>query len=120
MLKIAIIGVMAVFLALPLKESKPEFSTLIIISGCMLILGCAVSKIAEIIRVITKINKYMGEQSVYLGILFKIISITYIAEFGASLCRDSGYSAIGKIMILAVSMPIITTLFETISSIMGK
>lgn len=65
MLKIAIIGVMAVFLALPLKESKPEFSTLIIISGCMLILGCAVSKIAEIIRVITKINKYMGEQSVY-------------------------------------------------------
>ena len=121
MLKIAIIGVMAVFLALPLKESKPEFSTLIIISGC------AVSKIAEIIRVITKINKYMGEQSVYLGILFKIISITYIAEFGASLCRDSGYSAIGnqveffgKIMILAVSMPIITTLFETISSIMGK
>lgn len=30
MLKIAIIGVMAVFLALPLKESKPEFSTLII------------------------------------------------------------------------------------------
>ena len=127
MLKIAIIGVMAVFLALPLKESKPEISTLIIISGCMLILGCAVSKIAEIIRVITKINKYMGEQSVYLGILFKIISITYIAEFGASLCRDSGYSAIGnqveffgKIMILAVSMPIITTLFETISSIMGK
>ena len=123
MLKIAIIGVMAVFLALPLKESKPEFSTLIIISGCMLILGCAVSKIAEIIR----INKYMGEQSVYLCILFKIISITYIAEFGASLCRDSGYSAIGnqveffgKIMILAVSMPIITTLFETISSIMGK
>ena len=56
MLKIAIIGVMAVFLALPLKESKPEFSTLIIISGCMLILGCAVSKIAEIIRVITKIH----------------------------------------------------------------
>ena len=54
MLKIAIIGVMAVFLALPLKESKPEFSTLIIISGCMLILGCAVSKIAEIIRVDNK------------------------------------------------------------------
>lgn len=72
MLKIAIIGVMAVFLALPLKESKPEFSTLIIISGCMLILGCAVSKIAEIIRVITKINKYMGEQSVYLGILLRL------------------------------------------------
>lgn len=127
MLKIAVIGVMAVFLALPLRENKPEFSTLIIISGCLLILGCAVSKISDIIEVIGSVKKYMGEESVYLGILLKIIAITYIAEFGASICRDSGYSAIGnqveffgKIMILAVSMPIITTLLETISSIIGK
>lgn len=127
MLKVAIIAVMAVFLALPLKNSKPEFSTIIIISGCLLILGCAVSKISSIVDVVVSIKKYMGDETVYLGILMKIIAITYIAEFGASICRDSGYSAIGnqveffgKIMILAVSMPIITTLLETISSIMGK
>lgn len=127
MLKVAIIAVMAVFLALPLKNSKPEFSTIIIISGCLLILGCAVSKISSIVDVVVSIKKYMGDEAVYLGILMKIIAITYIAEFGASICRDSGYSAIGnqveffgKIMILAVSMPIITTLLETISSIMGK
>lgn len=127
MLKIAIIAVMAVFLALPLKNSKPEFSTMIIISGCLLILGCAVSKLGSIIEVVVSVKKYMGDEAVYLGILMKIIAITYIAEFGASICRDSGYSAIGnqveffgKLMILAVSMPIITTLLETISSIMGK
>lgn len=127
MLKIAIIAVMAVFLALPLKNSKPEFSTMIIISGCLLILGCAVSKLGSIIGVVVSVKKYMGDEVVYLGILMKIIAITYIAEFGASICRDSGYSAIGnqveffgKLMILAVSMPIITTLLETISSIMGK
>ncbi|MBU5479246.1 stage III sporulation protein AD [Eubacterium sp. MSJ-13] len=127
MLKIAIIAVMAVFLALPLKNSKPEFSTMIIISGCLLILGCAVSKLGSIIEVVVSVKKYMGDEVVYLGILMKIIAITYIAEFGASICRDSGYSAIGnqveffgKLMILAVSMPIITTLLETISSIMGK
>lgn len=127
MLKIAIIAVMAVFLALPLKNSKPEFGTMIIISGCLLILGCAVSKIGSIMDVIVRVKKYMGDEAIYLGILVKIIAITYIAEFGASICRDSGYSAIGnqveffgKIMILAVSMPIITTLLETISRIMGK
>lgn len=85
------------------------------------------SKISSIVDVVVSIKKYMGDEAVYLGILMKIIAITYIAEFGASICRDSGYSAIGnqveffgKIMILAVSMPIITTLLETISSIMGK
>ena len=127
MLKIAIIAVMAVFLALPLKNSKPEFSTIIIICGCLLILGCAVAKSSGIIDVVASVKKYMGDEAIYLGILMKIIAITYIAEFGAAICRDSGYSAIGnqveffgKIMILAVSMPIITTLLETISSIMRK
>ena len=127
MLKIAIIAVMAVFLALPLKNSKPEFGTIIIICGCILILGCAVTKIGGIIDVVAGVKKYMGDEAVYLGILMKIIAITYISEFGAAICRDSGYSAIGnqveffgKIMILSVSMPIITTLLETISSIMRK
>ena len=127
MLKIAIIAVMAVFLALPLKNSKPEFGTVIITCGCLLILGCAVTKIGGIIDVVAGVKKYMGDEAVYLGILMKIIAITYIAEFGAAICRDSGYSAIGnqveffgKIMILSVSMPIITTLLETISSIMRK
>lgn len=127
MLKIAIIAVMAVFLALPLKNSKPEFGTIIIICGCILILGCVVTKIGGIIDVVAGVKKYMGDEAVYLGILMKIIAITYIAEFGAAICRDSGYSAIGnqveffgKIMILSVSMPIITTLLETISSIMRK
>lgn len=78
MLKIAIIGVMAVFLALPLKESKPEFSTLIIISGCMLILGCAVSKIAEIIRVITKIN--IWENSQYISVYYLRLSRLHILQ----------------------------------------
>lgn len=127
MLKIAIIAVMAVLLALPLKNSKSEYSTIIIICGCLLILGCAVSKIGGIIDIVSGVKKYMGDEAVYLGILMKIIAITYIAEFGASICRDSGYSAIGsqveffgKIMILSVSMPIITALLETISSIVGK
>ena len=85
------------------------------------------TKIGGIIDVVAGVKKYMGDEAVYLGILMKIIAITYIAEFGAAICRDSGYSAIGnqveffgKIMILAVSMPIITTLLETISSIMRK
>ena len=127
MLKIAIIAVIAVFLALPLKNSKPEFGTIIIICGCILILGCAVTKIGGIIDVVAGIKKYMGDEAVYLGILMKIIAITYIAEFGPAICRDSGYSAIGnqvvffgKIMILSVSMQRINDLTETISSNMRK
>ena len=60
---------------------------------------------------------------VYLTILLKIAGITYIAEFASGICRDAGYGAIGsqieifgKLSILAVSMPIVLALLETMQS----
>ena len=60
---------------------------------------------------------------VYLTILLKIAGITYIAEFASGICRDAGYGAIGsqieifgKLSILAVSMPIVLALLETLQS----
>lgn len=43
-----------------------------------------------------------------MKVLFKMIAVTYMAELGANLCRDAGYSAVagqiefyGKLMLLA-------------------
>ena len=51
----------------------------------------------------------------------KMIGITYIAEFASGICRDAGYGSLGgqiemfgKLSMLAVSMPILLTLMETI------
>jgi len=50
------------------------------------------------------------------------LGVAYLAEFGSALCKDAGQSAIagqielvGKLTILAISMPVVTALFETIS-----
>lgn len=51
-----------------------------------------------------------------------MVGITYVAEFSSNLCRDAGFGAIGnqieffgKVMIIAVSMPVIKSLIQTIS-----
>ena len=56
----------------------------------------------------------------------KIIGITYIAEFSADICKDAGYgtlaSQIGifsKLSILAVSMPVLSALLQTIHGFLG-
>ena len=58
---------------------------------------------------------------IFLKIVFKIIAISYISEFTASLCRDAGESAVarhletaGKLVILGISLPVITAFFETV------
>ncbi len=58
--------------------------------------------------------------------LLKIIGITYISEFAADICRDAGCSAVAgqigvfaKLSILAVSMPIVSALLQTVQNFLG-
>ena len=58
-------------------------------------------------------------------LLIKITGIAILTEFAVSICKDSGESAIankidigGKIMIVAVSVPIISSLLETVITIL--
>ena len=122
MLKVAIIGVMAMFLAMFLKKDKPEFSMLIVMCTCLIIIGLSLSKLDRIIEQINIIGRYMGDNSVYLTLLLKIIGVTYVAEFSSNLCRDAGYGAIanqvdffGKLLILAISLPIFEAVIEIIT-----
>ncbi len=124
MIKVAVIGVMAAFLAIPLKKDKPEFSMLVILSSCLVILFLAAGKLQDIIGRLKGLGEYLGEGADYLGILLKMVGITYVAELGANLCHDAGYAAVahqiefyGKLMIIAVSMPVILTLIETIAAL---
>lgn len=58
---------------------------------------------------------------VYLETILKIIGIAYIAEFASQITKDAGQGAIaskielgGKILILAMAIPILTVMIETI------
>lgn len=124
MIKIAVIGVIAVLLAIPLKRDKSEISMLVILAACLLILSLSLGKIRELLAAVNQIKEMLGKGSVYISILLKMIGITYVAEFGSNLCSDAGYHAVanqiefyGKIMIMAVSIPILLTLVEMIASI---
>ena len=70
---------------------------------------------------IEKIQSYIRIDGSYVKVLIKMIGITYVAEFASGLCRDAGYASVGaqiemfgKFSIMAVSMPILLALIETI------
>ena len=116
MIKIAVLGITGILLALFLKDNRPVFAVLISMASCMLIFFCAVEKL-----------RYLSEslhiKDAYVKILFKMIGITYVADFAAGICKDAGYGAIssqieffGKISVLATGTPVLLALFETIRS----
>ncbi len=122
MIKVVLIGLVAVFAALLLKVGKPEFAMAVSLAACVLILLFAGGTLTSVIGDLRKLFDYITLPDGYLKILFKILGVAYLAEFGSALCKDAGQSAVsgqielvGKLTILAISMPVVTSLFETIS-----
>lgn len=112
---------MATFLALIVKEQKPNFSFLLIVFvSCSIFLFLA-DKIYEIIMMLEKIAVNAHVNTVYLETILKIIGIAYIAEFASQITKDAGLGSLaskielsGKILILAMAIPILTVIIETI------
>ncbi len=122
MVKVVLIGLVAVFAVLLLKVGKPEFAMAVSLAACVLILLFAGGTLTSVIGELKKLFSYITLPEGYLKILFKILGVAYLAEFGSALCKDAGQSAVsgqielvGKLTILAISMPVVTSLFETIA-----
>ncbi len=85
-----------------------------------------IGKLEIILDTINRLQGYIKINKAYINILVKIIGITYVTEFAAALCKDSGYHAIGdqvelvgKLSILAISMPILLALLDTINNFLN-
>lgn len=104
-----------------MKEQKPNFAFLLVVFvGCTIFLFL-IDQIAAIIHMLEKIAVNAKVNLVYVETILKIIGIAYIAEFAAQITKDAGQGAIaskielaGKILILAMAVPILTVLIETI------
>ena len=127
MIKIACIGLMAVFLAMTLKNIQSEYAMIIGIAACMILFGFSLTKLEVIMESIKNLRQYVTINSMYIGIVLKVVGIAYISEFSANLCKDAGYSGIasqiemfGKLSILVMSMPILTTLLTTIQEFVDR
>ncbi|MBN6888826.1 stage III sporulation protein AD [Cytobacillus horneckiae] len=120
-LKIVGIALIATFLALVVKEQKPNFAFLLVVFvGCTIFLYL-IDQIYMIIHMIEKLAVNANVNMVYLETILKIIGIAYIAEFASQITKDAGQGAMaakiemaGKIFILAMAIPILTVLIETI------
>ena len=118
---IAITGIVAVLLAVSLKGMKGEYGTYLVMAAGFFIFFYGIGKLTTILDTMKEIQSYIKINSIYLSTLVKMIGITYIAEFAAGICKDAGYGAVGtqieifgKLSVLAVSMPILLALVETL------
>ncbi|RLP90859.1 stage III sporulation protein AD [Geobacillus stearothermophilus] len=118
------LGLVATFLVVLLQEQKSNLSFLLtVFVGCTIFL-LLVDQISNILLTLREMAEGAHIQMVYLEMMLKIIGIAYIAEFAAQISKDAGQGAIaakielgGKIVILALAVPILTAIIEAVISL---
>jgi stage III sporulation protein AD len=121
MVKVALIGVFVTFLSLLLSREKREYGLVIGIGAGLLMFSLLLSQVGTVVGFLEELTDRLSVGDGYLGILLKLLGITYVAEFASSICRDAGYSSLAgqielfaKISILALSIPTVTYILELV------
>lgn len=124
--RISVIGLAGVFLAILLKEVRPEYTFYLTMTAGVAVLFFSVGKLSYLISALKEIQSYLPIETTYVNLLLKMIGITYVGQFSAGICKDAGYASVasqieifGKLAVLAISMPILTALLETIHEFLG-
>ncbi len=119
--RVAFLGIAGVLLAVQFKEEKPEYATYVGLAVSVLIFVFCIRQAASMTEQFAKIKSYLNGAEGYLGILLKVIGITYICEFSSSICRDAGYNAVagqievlGKLTVMFAGLPILFAVIEQI------
>jgi stage III sporulation protein AD len=123
--KVIGIGLISLIIIIIVRQYKPEFTLYVSLLAGALILLFIMDKLEGIIDLLTTLSSKTAINNEFLVLLIKITGIAFLTEFAVSLCKDTGESAIaskidmgGKVIIVSMSIPIISSLLETVVEIL--
>ena len=124
-IKVAFFALTALFIYLLLKQNKSELGMLIVLVAGAGIFLYMIGQLGEVIDFINDIANKANIDTVYIGIVLKILASAYITSFCSEICKDSGAGSIGskvefagKIMILGLAIPILMAVLDSILQIL--
>ena len=120
-IQIGVIGVIGAVLAIQLKSGKAEYGIYVGMAVSVILFSFIIDRLGVFVTTVGELASYIDMDAGYLATMLKMVGITYIAEFSSGICKDAGYQTIagqieifGKLTILAVGMPVLLALLETI------
>lgn len=124
-IKIIGIGLISLILIIIIKQYRPEFAVHVSIIAGIIIIFLVIDKLIGIVELLQSLAQKASINKEFIMILLKITGIAFLTEFAVSICNDSGESAIaskidfgGKIIMVAISVPILASLLEMIIKIL--
>lgn len=124
MMELLGLSLCALVLIVSLKNTRPELALLLSLAAGLFILQMGVPYIREVLGGMENLSSKVSFGNGFLSPLFKTVGICFLCQMAAELCRDAGEKAlgmkvelVGKAMICAITVPMMSSLFDMIVSI---
>lgn len=124
MIRVILVGAAAALLSMWVRPLKSEYGMFLSMAAVLLVFGASVTQLGSILELARNLMDQTGLSSVYFKILLKIMGLAWVSQLASDICREAGCSSIsrqidiyGKLLILSVSLPVITSVIETITSL---
>ena len=112
--------------ALLLKETKPELSFAVTVTGSIILLLFAFELFRGSISIFNRIAETTGIKSSMVKIILKMVGIGYLVEFSAGILNDFGQNSVadklvfcGKAVELILAIPILESVLSLVSKLLG-
>lgn len=116
----------SVIVSLILAKQGKDFSVLLIICVCGMVLSVAGIYIQKLLDFILSLMDLGQLNQDFIQILFKTLGIGLLSEITCMICNDSGNAALGKsvqilssVVILCLCIPLFTKLLDLVNEVLG-
>ena len=120
------IGLIGTLMAVLLRQYHPIFAVLVTVTVSIMILLAAVQWITPILEEGKRLLDRIPALSEHTQLLLKTVGICFLTQLSGGLCRDAGENAIaihietaGKLLILAVSLPMFGQILDLVMVFLG-
>ena len=126
MVKIVLLTIIFAIIIIYLKGVNSELFTLATVGASIVVISLVVEYIGQAFSVFNMMIDATKIDRSLFNIIFKIMAIGYLVEFGAGIVNDFGLKSLadklvfaGKIVIFCMSLPIIYAVFNLFTELLG-
>lgn len=123
-IKLVGFSIFAIFMILTLKEQRKDIALVLSILTGIGILIFSITKISSVVEMLNDLILKSGMNKEFFAIILKVTGISYLIEFTKNICKDAGETSVatkiemaGKVIIVSLSLPLISALVNSLSSI---
>ena len=126
--KIGGMALVCLVVLLVLRQIRPEWGTLVRLAAAVVAAGFILTMVSSVLALVEDLSSVSGDAlpADAWSILLKALGVAFLSEVAASVCRDSGEGGLagwvemaGRVEILLLSFPLIRTVLDTVSQLLG-